>query len=139
VKRLHLGIVGIRDSGERFGRATRDVGRVPKGTSTVRVAEMTRQLCQSPAPFTVRIRAVYGAKGAGHVAQIISRRSACQEDRLTATNQAAPSRPLRTIIVGPIGSPDLARRTRDGTAEEPNPARRARPGRSARKSRADLA
>jgi hypothetical protein len=73
IKRLRLGIVAVRPSGERFARAVRAVGPVPKGTSTVRVAEMGRRLCRSPSPFTVRVRALYGANGAGHVAQALSR------------------------------------------------------------------
>jgi hypothetical protein len=73
VQELYLQIVAISHSGKDLGRATRAVGAAPKGSSTLLVARMKRRLCRWPAPFMVRVRAVFGALRAGHVAQTISR------------------------------------------------------------------
>ena len=73
VQELHLQIVAISHSGKDLGRTTRAVGAAPKGSSTVPVARMKPRLCHWPAPFMVRVRAVFGPLRAGHVAQTISR------------------------------------------------------------------
>ncbi len=73
VQQLHLQIVAISHSGKDLGRTARAVGAAPKGSSTVPVARMKPRLCHWPAPFMVRVRAVFGPLRAGHVAQTISR------------------------------------------------------------------
>ncbi len=73
VQELHLQIAAISHSGKDLGRATRAVGAVPKGRSTVPVARMKPRLCHWPHPLLIRVRAVYGPLRAGHVAQTISK------------------------------------------------------------------
>ena len=72
INQLHLRAVAISESGKELAHGTLNVHAVPKGRSTVHVADMKRRLCDWPGPLTIRVRAVYGA-GAGHVAQTISK------------------------------------------------------------------
>ena len=119
----------------RPGRRRRTEGHI----DAFSVARMKPRLCHRPAPFMVRVRAVFGALRAGHVAQTISRppggvrKGGRSGDSIKVMTLPGPS---RTIIVEPIKRPEHApvhpEPEPDPAPSEPEPSRNPHPEPDAR-------